>query len=150
MILNVGGTNLDSQKYLNLDKSTGWLFQDGIECLDNSVDAITEGHALMWLKTDELVTFLKECYRVLKPGGVMRITQDDACNPKSDTYHTGWKNRQIVTCPTVFHNALEEAGFTVYHCGAKETHYKNDDLLQDTHQFGNPDRVFYIEGVKCK
>lgn len=43
----------------------------------NSVDFIFHEHFIEHLDRDQGVRLLKECYRVLKPGGVMRISTPD-------------------------------------------------------------------------
>jgi len=44
---------------------------------DNSVDYIYNSHLLEHLFPDEGLHFLKECYRILKPGGLIRIVIPD-------------------------------------------------------------------------
>lgn len=44
---------------------------------DNTVDYISSSHMLEHLKLENGFNFLKECHRVLKPGGVMRVTVPD-------------------------------------------------------------------------
>ena len=44
---------------------------------DNSIDAINCSHMLEHLYYDEAKKFLKECFRILKDGGIMRISVPD-------------------------------------------------------------------------
>jgi predicted SAM-dependent methyltransferase len=44
---------------------------------NNTVDYIYHSHLLEHLHYDEGIKFLKECYRILKPGGLMRIVLPD-------------------------------------------------------------------------
>lgn len=55
-----GVTFLDAMKPWNLS--------------DNTIDYILAEHLLEWLSPDECVKCLRECYRILKTGGVLRIT----------------------------------------------------------------------------
>jgi SAM-dependent methyltransferase len=54
-----------------LDARRSWPFAD------SEVDVIYHSHVLEHLKTNEANTFLTECRRVLKPGGVMRVVVPD-------------------------------------------------------------------------
>lgn len=64
--------NLDSEKnYLNVDLTKGIPFQD------DTVNGILSSHMIEHLNCHETVKFLKECRRVLKPGGVLRISVPD-------------------------------------------------------------------------
>jgi predicted SAM-dependent methyltransferase len=51
--------------------------KQGIPCQDNDVDIINHSHLLEHLDRIEGFQFLKECYRVLKPGGIIRISVPD-------------------------------------------------------------------------
>ena len=44
---------------------------------DASVDAIYEQHMLYTFDVGETVGFLRECHRVLTPGGIVRLNEDD-------------------------------------------------------------------------
>src|SRR3989344_639427 len=88
--LNLGCKHRKLEGFDNLDKIFGWYFQDGLpQYASGSVGGITISHALMFLTESEIETFMKEMWRVLKVGGVVRITEDDTENPLSDTYQTG-------------------------------------------------------------
>ena len=47
------------------------------EAEDNEVDFITMHHTLEHFTREEALSVLKECYRVMKPGAVMRISTPD-------------------------------------------------------------------------
>ncbi len=60
---------LDAEKnYMNADLRNGLPFEDG------EVDGILASHFLEHLDAQESLPFLKECKRVLKPGGVLRLS----------------------------------------------------------------------------
>lgn len=147
--LNLGCRDKVIEGYDNLDKIYGWTFQEGLPFYeDNSVECITISHALMFLNVMELEAFLKEAKRVLKIGGVIRITEDDTENPLSDTYKRGCRpaRPQCLTGPVMMGKVLESVGFTVFDMDEKTTKFEDDTLLQNMH--GGRPRCFFSEGVK--
>jgi len=83
MKLNLGSGNykLDWWKNIDIDPATEpdecYDISKGIKEDDNSVDEILLSHVLMYFTTVEVRNILKECRRVLKTGGVIRITEDN-------------------------------------------------------------------------
>jgi SAM-dependent methyltransferase len=49
----------------------------GIPFPDNSVDAVYHSHVIEHIDRNAVATFLREIYRVLKPGGIQRIVAPD-------------------------------------------------------------------------
>lgn len=147
--LNLGCKRRKLSGFDNLDKIYGWLFQDGLpQYADGTVDGITISHAIMFLTVPELKTFMKEAWRVLKTGGVIRITEDDTENPSSDMYGTGCiaSGPRCLTGPKMMREILEEAGFKAYDVDRKTTHFYDESLMQAYR--GGPPKRFFIEGVK--
>ncbi|MEO6508400.1 MAG: methyltransferase domain-containing protein, partial [Patescibacteria group bacterium] len=147
--LNLGSKQRKLPGFDNLDKIFGWHFQDGLpQYGDNSVEGITISHALMFLTLAELETFMGEMWRVLKNGGVVRITEDDTENPKSSMYKTGniKSGPNCLTGPKMMRTYLEKAGFTVYDVDRETTHFHDKSLMQ-AYRGGAP-KFFFIEGVK--
>lgn len=147
--LNLGSKHRRLEGFDNLDKIFGWHFQDGLpNYKDNSVDAITISHALMFLTLPEVTTFAKEMLRVLKPGGVVRITEDDTENPKSSWYKTGniKSGPSCLTGPKMMGQILKGAGFQVFDVDRNLTHFYDKSLMQ-SYRGGQPD-FFFIEGIK--
>jgi SAM-dependent methyltransferase len=147
--LNLGSKHRKLPGFDNLDKIFGWTFQDGLpKYKDGSVEGITISHALMFLTTSELNVFMKEAFRVLKVGGVIRITEDDTENPKSDMYKTGniKSGPLCLTGPTMMRKVLEDAGLKVYDVDRKTTHFTDSSLMQAYR--GGPPKRFFIEGIK--
>ena len=62
-----------------------WDLTRGIPCDDDCVSAIFSDHFLEHLSLVEVVQVLKECHRVLKPGGRLRFTV-----PHIDPYIDAW------------------------------------------------------------
>jgi predicted SAM-dependent methyltransferase len=56
-------------RYMNLNRP--WAFAD------NSVDVVYASHLFEHLKADSARLFLREAYRTLKPGGVLRLVMPD-------------------------------------------------------------------------
>lgn len=147
--LNLGCKHRKLSGFDNLDKIFGWLFQDGLpEYADGTVDGITISHALMFLTTSELTTFMKEAWRVLKVDGVIRITEDDTENPQSDMYGTGCikSGPRCLTGPKMMRGMLKGAGFKVYDVDQKTTHFYDRSLMQAYR--GGPPKRFFIEAIK--
>lgn len=147
--LNLGSKYRRLKGFDNLDKLFGWLFQDGLpQYADGIVDGITISHALMFINEEELKFFAHEMYRVLKRGGVVRITEDDTENPKSRYYGTGniESKPNCLTGAKMMRRVLEAEGFTVYDVDRETTHFEDKSLMQ-AYRGGEPHR-FFIEGVK--
>ena len=147
--LNLGCKRRTLSGFDNLDKIYGWLFQDGLpQYAEGSVDGITISHALMFLTVSELEKFTTEMWRVLRIGGVVRITEDDTENPLSDTYQTGCitSNPSCLTGPKMMRTMLEGAGFKVYDVDRTTTYFVDSSLLQAYR--GGPPKRYFIEGVK--
>lgn len=134
---------------INLDKSMGWRFEDGLVYFaDDSVAGITVSHALMYVPLEHWKFVFSEFYRVLRPGGVIRITEDETFKPASSRVG-GWKGSDPAVTLTGDERlwlTLTLSGFTAVIVGPKETLYEDASLVQQQH--GDPPDVFFIEGVK--
>jgi ubiquinone/menaquinone biosynthesis C-methylase UbiE len=95
--MNLGCGNKFFPGYLNVgfwaDLGSGLVYKDpngingavmlnhdlsqGIPAEDNSLDVIYHSHFIEHLSYQEAWAFLKECYRVLKPGGIHRAVVPD-------------------------------------------------------------------------
>ena len=137
---------------VNLDKSMGWTFESGLgDFTDRSVAGVTISHALMYLAEESWPAFFSEVARVLEPGGVIRITEDDTANAASRTYGVGWRGSEpavVLTGVAMAKAALERAGLEAHEVDAETSRYADSSLLQAQH--GAPPDVFFIEGVKVK
>lgn len=148
--------------FVNLDKLTGWLFQDGLPgYMTGSVDGITISHALYMVPEREWPEVLAELHRVLKPGGVLRVTEDDNESPTSPHYHGYssppgtprelrlgvWWNSVTQTGPAMMRRHLEAVGFTVYDMEIGDTHFEDGSLLIAL-RHEQPPHYFFMEGVK--
>lgn len=135
--------------FVNMDRSLGWRFEDGLgDFVDGSVAGITISHALMYVELAAWPGVFAEFARVLQPGGVLRITEDDASNPASSRFG-GWRGSQPAVTNTdaaLVHRFMQMAGFTVHDVTADATRYGDRSLLQAQH--GEAPDVFFIEGIR--
>src|SRR5262249_40178700 len=75
--LNLGGGINPIRGFDNLDKSEGWTFEDGLGFYaDDTVEAVTISHSLMYVDLEEWPAVFAEIARVLQPGGFLRVTED--------------------------------------------------------------------------
>lgn len=77
------------ENYVSVDlepPSAGWSvkhdLRDPIPLADGSVSRILTEHFVEHIKLEEISRLLIECYRLLKPGGHMRIACPDYSNPR--------------------------------------------------------------------
>lgn len=145
--LNLGCGAFPIAGMVNLDKKQGWRFQDGLDFANHTVAGITISHALMYVPLAEWPAVFRELARVLADGGVVRITEDDAVNPKS-ARHGGWRGSEpavTLTSAALVVEHLERAGLVAHVVDAERT-LGDPTLRQSLH--GKPPDVFYVEGVR--
>ena len=137
--------------FLNLDPYIdGWRFQDGLpEFPDGSVAGITISHALMFVPQQDWPAVLAECYRVLRVGGILRITEDATDIPGGPA-HGGWRGSEPAVTLTTWARtgaALEQAGFVwLNRANQHDTYYVDDSLCQSW--YGGEPYCFFTEGIK--
>ena len=144
--LNLGCGKEPIPEFINLDKLNGWLWENGLTYPDRSVDAITVSHSLMYVESSYFPFIFLELFRVLKIGGVLRITEDATDDPNGARFGG---HPETVSFPRecTFKNLMMFVGFqSVYSCAADETHFIDKTLCQDLH--GGRPKVFFIEGFK--
>lgn len=134
---------------VNLDRSMGWCFEDGLpQYADGTVDGITVSHALMYIDERDWPKVFAEFARVLKPGGVLRVTEDVTDDPASSRFG-GWKGSEpavTLTSRPFVRAAMLTAGLCPVNVDADTTRYRDRSLIQAQH--GAPPDVFFVEGVK--
>jgi len=89
-----GWINIDILDLSDFAKRNCYIFRqldvrEGLPYDDNSVDYIFSSHMIEHLTDEEGMKFLKECYRVLKPGGVLRLATPHARQLMAD-YMSGY------------------------------------------------------------
>ena len=129
--------------FTNLDALTGWRFQDGLPYSDNSAEGVTEAHGMMYLPETEWAALFAEVFRVLKPGGVFRVTEDNTSDPKSERYG-GYPGVVTLTDAAMITWHMRKAGFLAREVGPYES--ADQALVQVSH--GLPPKVVFCEGIK--
>ena len=82
-LLNVGCGRRYDRRWVNLDLESRdasvvqYDITQGIPFADNTFDAVYHSHVFEHLKPEQGERLLKECFRVLAPGGVLRIVVPD-------------------------------------------------------------------------
>ena len=115
-----GWTNID---LIGLPVDLAWNLSRPLPFPDDSVDAIFHEHVLEHLPAPVGYEFLRECYRVMKPGAVMRAAIPDAskyitsyCDP-SHQFLNSWRSIGERRLPTLLGLQEEFYGFghrTIY------------------------------------
>lgn len=84
--LNLGCGNKFHKEWINVDMVSNSPYVKehnllkGLPFVDNQFDVIYHSHLLEHLPKEKASDFLKECLRVLKPGGIMRVVVPDLEN----------------------------------------------------------------------
>ena len=78
-----GWINIDVQDLSQWAQLNGYIFKkldvlEGLPYAENSVDIILASHFIEHLTREEGLKFLRECHRVLKPNGIIRLVVPDA------------------------------------------------------------------------
>ncbi len=143
--LNLGSGAHPLGGFVNLDKDSGWQFEDGLRYKTSSVAAVTVSHSLMYVDIDNWRFVFAEIKRVLKRNGVVRVTEDDAISPDSARYG-GFHDAVTLTSPHLVLQHMRDVGLEAQVVGPGETLFKDETLIQQWH--GAPPKVFFVEGVK--
>jgi LmbE family N-acetylglucosaminyl deacetylase len=145
--LNLGGGINPINGFVNLDKSTGWMFEDGLEAYpDGSVEAITVSHSLMYVPLLAWPGIFAEFARVLAPGGLVRVTEDAIGAPASrrPVIRPG---AAVATNPELVVGHMRAAGLNATLVEPDCTLFADRSLIQQN--YGRPPDVFHAEAVKA-
>jgi len=100
--LNIGSGAAKINNWINIDMGLGAdLVLDvrrGLPFKNNSINIIYSEHFVEHLSLEEGTSFVRECFRCLKTGGVMRIATPDL-DFIVDKYSTNWKNQEWLSWP---------------------------------------------------
>lgn len=145
--LNLGGGLNPIPGYLNLDKSNGWKFEDGLfEYPDGSVEVVTESHALMYVDERYWPLVFGEIARVLQPGGLARFTQDAIGAPGSRRPVIRPRAKVATSAERVLRH-LAAVGLDGRVVEPDETSFADRTPIQQN--YGSPPDVFHVEAVKA-
>lgn len=123
-----------------------WRFEDGLPYPDGSVEGITCSHSLMYVAVKDWPFVFREIARVLAPGGIVRITEDDTENEASERHAEPWPDAVTLTGPRLVRKHLRVAGLVVQTRDADTTGFVDGTLMQAHH--GQAPKCFWIEGRK--
>lgn len=144
--LNLGAGAHPIDGFDNLDANTGWKFEHGLgDYPDGSVEGITVSHSAMYVPILNYPYVFKEIARVLEPGGIVRITEDNTEDPHSERA-SGWHDAVTLTGPKMMAAALRKAKLTVVKADEETTAFKDRSLMQAHH--GSAPKCFWIEARK--
>jgi hypothetical protein len=129
----------------NLDATNGWRFEQGLNYADESIEAITESHGLMFVALSDWPYVFSEIERVLQPGGVVRITEDATDDRRSSRYG-GFHDAVTLTSRDLVRAHMEIVGLDVRDVSEVYSYFKDDSLKQRWH--GSSPKVFFVEGIK--
>jgi len=160
MKLNLGCGKYPLKGFINLDCRTDlaekfpeydvrvWKYGDPLPFADNSIDCVTESHSLMYVKVEDYEKVFREIHRVLIPGGVFRITEDNCERPTEDLEKDGlpWGNPESITGPNMMRKELQKVFICTADVKENTTVWDDDTLCQNYH--GGIPRTFFMEGVK--
>lgn len=143
--LNLGGGLNPIEGCVNLDKSNGWQFEEGLGCYpDASVEAVTVSHALMYVDLNEWPGVFAEIARVLRPDGTVRITEDAIGKPGSSRPRRR-PGAALETKPELVLEHLAAVGLEARVVDEDETGFLDSSLIQQN--YGAPPDVFHVEAV---
>lgn len=145
--LNLGSGPNPLRGFVNLDKDSGWKFEDGLEAYgDGTVEAITVSHALMYVDVERWSFAFWEFARVLQTGGVLRITEDAIGGPGS-TRPVMRPRAAVATTPALVLEHMAAAGLRADVVDPATTRYGDRTLIQEN--YGTAPDVFHAEAVKA-
>lgn len=151
------------EEYYDILKNNLFIHHDvryGIPLVSESCDHIYMSHFLDYLFKEDAKKFLKEVYRVLKKGGLIRVCVLDLEYPIS-LYQQGHKERALsfffetfkpvyLSCRQYMYDfellrtALEETGFAnIERCLYRQGKTPNIDVLDN-----RPEQTLYVEASK--
>ena len=125
------------------------------EQADNSIDVISSIHMIEHLGFEEILLFLKECYRTLKSGGILIIETPNPLNILIATYYFHLDPTHVAPIPKeLLHFYIEETGFKVMEeqmlrpLNFIPYTYEKDDPIRDIIFRFNMEQAYSIVAVK--
>lgn len=144
--LNLGAGSNAIFGFHNLDATYDppWRFEDGLRMYpDETIDAVTVSHALMYVDIAKWPFVFSEIARVLKPGGVVRVTEDNIGGDGS-TRREIRPGASVATNPELLLAQLSDLNGE--RVTANVSYWHDRSLIQSN--YGDEPDVFHVEGVK--
>jgi predicted SAM-dependent methyltransferase len=76
-----------------------WDLTKGIPLEDSSCSLIYSEHMLEHMKVEQGLNLLRECHRVLKPGGVVRVAMPSLDDLIKKSYEGNWRDQDWLSWP---------------------------------------------------
>lgn len=155
VLLHVGCANRYYDGFINSDMCTGWKDKEyKLDLVMNmaepwpyeneSVDGIVGMAVFQQLVWRDLVVAFQESFRVLKPGGVMRLGVPMIENGKPLDHLLGWNNINLFNYPLLKTVLVEHIGYT----SIKLCKYRETSVPEFAQIDNREDHQFYIEVTK--
>lgn len=171
----LGASRIENIKWVKNNAVEYFDARKPIKFNDNSVDVIYTSHMLEHMSREDALVFLRNTYRILKPGGVLRISVPDlsilikryldnhdgdafmeemmVAPPRLNSFFdffkvliNGYRHHQWMYNEVSLKNALQEIGFSrLEKMDPGETHIKDPGDLNLYERSGNS---LYIEAIK--
>jgi predicted SAM-dependent methyltransferase len=154
MNLNFGCGSIQPEGWVNVDmEDFGQEHVGGTELFDNDTFETIVAHCTLQItEWHELVDHLKELHRILKPGGVLRVSLpdiergfkalqeddidwfpngEDNINDRFSAWLTWYSTSRTLLTPRALANKFGEAGFTVVGKGDYKVSALADELITE-------------------
>jgi len=148
-----GWTGLDPRNYLD-ERIIEWDFSRHIPFAEWTADAVMTSHVFNYIAEEDYATALLDIWRVLRPGGVLRMAEDctDSGYVWRDIGQPARGTGEIKSLPTKTKivAALKRVGFEVHEGELDETLSPHKDILNYNSRYRRYrlGHKFYIEAVK--
>jgi SAM-dependent methyltransferase len=146
-----GWTNLDPRRVH--PSIVRWSFDELIPFGDNKADVVFTSHVFNYVDESRYVECLLDIWRVLRPGGVLRLSEDRTDNGyiwrRPGRKHATGVLRSLPTREKI-ERALRAVGFTIFEVSDETTVSPHTDVLlgnsrERRYRLGHK---FYLEAVK--
>lgn len=136
--LELGHSHIGANDWLTLDLNLGcdlfWDYRNGIPFPSSAVDVLYSHNSLQRLNSQQLDFLLRECYRILKPGGAFFFTVPDAepilkAYAERRAYYNS--NHQIIWKPGWHESGscMDQVTYTAYCNGHVQSMFDRENVV---------------------